>query len=389
MLERMAGATTDIQYLIHQGFTAYNATFWVGANALLRKSALDDICTEHEERGYRIRKYIHDRTVIEDTESSIDLAERGWKLFNYPERLAYSATPSDFGTLLIQRRRWANGGLIILPKALRYLRRGTFNAQHLAEAACRIHYLTSIAIVNVALLLILFGWFERNARIVWIIVASLPYMILYARDLVACGYRLSDFLRVYALNLLLVPVHMGGTLKSLHQAVTGKRTPFARTPKVIGRTAAPGFYILSEFALLVGAAAMAGVNTAAGNWLSAGFAAGYVAFCSYAIWGLMGIRPSLVDLRLWLRPPKPAPLVPVQVAANLPSSVAVPATVVPFGAREADRSVGLDVDWARQAITRDLSRTARATGISAESLSIPAARGSAQPGLAAGVDPGD
>ena len=38
-LERTAGATTDIQYLVHQGFTYFGATFWVGANALLRKSA--------------------------------------------------------------------------------------------------------------------------------------------------------------------------------------------------------------------------------------------------------------------------------------------------------------------------------------------------------------
>ena len=37
-IERMAGATTDIQYVIHQGFTAHGATYWVGANALLRPS---------------------------------------------------------------------------------------------------------------------------------------------------------------------------------------------------------------------------------------------------------------------------------------------------------------------------------------------------------------
>lgn len=40
VLERIAGATTDIQYIIHQGFTRFNATFWVGANALLRARAL-------------------------------------------------------------------------------------------------------------------------------------------------------------------------------------------------------------------------------------------------------------------------------------------------------------------------------------------------------------
>ena len=60
-------------------------------------------------------------TLIEDTESSVDLAARGWRLENYPERLAFSATPPDFGALLIQRRRWANGGLLILPKLLRYV----------------------------------------------------------------------------------------------------------------------------------------------------------------------------------------------------------------------------------------------------------------------------
>ena len=39
-LERTAGATTDVQRLLHQGFTRYAATFWVGANALLRRATL-------------------------------------------------------------------------------------------------------------------------------------------------------------------------------------------------------------------------------------------------------------------------------------------------------------------------------------------------------------
>ena len=92
ILERVAGATTDIQLLIHQGFTWANATFWVGANALLRTEALEDIKVIEDERGYPVTRYIQDRTVIEDTESSIDLVEEGWELYNYPARMAYSAT---------------------------------------------------------------------------------------------------------------------------------------------------------------------------------------------------------------------------------------------------------------------------------------------------------
>ena len=38
-LERLAGATTDLQHISHQGMTHYDATFWVGANAVLRKAA--------------------------------------------------------------------------------------------------------------------------------------------------------------------------------------------------------------------------------------------------------------------------------------------------------------------------------------------------------------
>jgi cellulose synthase (UDP-forming) len=103
-LERVAGATTDIQYLVHQGFTYFGATFWVGANAMIRKAALEQIVEVRQERGFEVRLYIHDRTVIEDTESTVDLRRCGWQLYNYPERMAFSATPPDFGALLIQRR---------------------------------------------------------------------------------------------------------------------------------------------------------------------------------------------------------------------------------------------------------------------------------------------
>jgi cellulose synthase/poly-beta-1,6-N-acetylglucosamine synthase-like glycosyltransferase len=143
LIERVAGATTDIQYVIHQGFTSYGATFWVGANALARKSALEDIAEAGRERGYPIRRFIQDRTVIEDTESTIDLIARGWRLHNYPERLAFSATPPDFGALLIQRRRWANGGLLILPKLLRHLARSGSIRGVLREGFMRCHYLAS------------------------------------------------------------------------------------------------------------------------------------------------------------------------------------------------------------------------------------------------------
>ena len=77
----------------------------------------------------------------------IDLGVHGWTLLNYPERLAYSATPPDFGSLCIQRQRWANGGLLILPKLWRQIaRRGATAASgpRIGEMFLRVNYMASI-----------------------------------------------------------------------------------------------------------------------------------------------------------------------------------------------------------------------------------------------------
>jgi cellulose synthase (UDP-forming) len=97
LLERAAGATQDVYVLIQHGLTFYNASFWIGANGLLRMKALKDIEMIEYERGYPVLRYIQDRTVIEDTESTIDLIYKGWKLDNYPANFCYTATPPDFG----------------------------------------------------------------------------------------------------------------------------------------------------------------------------------------------------------------------------------------------------------------------------------------------------
>jgi cellulose synthase/poly-beta-1,6-N-acetylglucosamine synthase-like glycosyltransferase len=300
-LERTAGATTDIQHILHQGSTAFGATYWVGANAVLRKTALDDLRTEEMERGFPIARYVQDRTVIEDTESTIDLVNRGWSLYNYPARLSFSATPPDFGSLLIQRRRWANGGLIILPKLLGHLRRARWNLATALRAIVQIHYLISIATANVSFLLLLLVPFEAPLRSIWLPLAAAPYYFLYARDLRGCGYRWSDVLRVYALNLMLIPVNIGGVLRSLHQIVANRRVPFGRTPKIKDRTAVPSLYVLAEYALFSSFVVALIFDALGGRWVHASFDAFNGAFFAYVLVRLLGLRESLEDLARPLR----------------------------------------------------------------------------------------
>ena len=61
----------------------------------------------------------------------------------------------------------------------------------------------------------------------------------------------TDIFRIYGFNLILLPVNLAGVLKSIQQAFTGEKIPFARTPKVRNRTAAPGLYVLVPYLIVV------------------------------------------------------------------------------------------------------------------------------------------
>ncbi len=295
VLERIAGATTDLQYIVHQGFTWCDATFWVGANALLRKSALDEIRIDEEERGYPVAKFIQDRTVIEDTESTVDLAFGGWTLRNYPERLAFSATPPDFGSLLIQRSRWANGGLLIVPKLVRHAVTRRFGAMTIVSFLVRLHYLTSIATGSIGILLLLFLPVDPGLFSIWLPILAAAYFSMYWWDLLQNGYLPGDILRVSAFNIMLLPINLAGVMKSIQQGVTGTRTPFARTPKVEGRTSAPAWAVISLW-LLLGWSLFAGVmHVMEDRWLYATFSLAISSGFAYAVLVFVGPRASWED----------------------------------------------------------------------------------------------
>lgn len=296
IVQRIAGAQTDIQYIVHQGLSYYDATYWVGANALVRTAALRDIVTRDKERGYDILKFISDRTLIEDTESSIDLINRSWKIYNYPQRLAFSETPSDFGSLIVQRRRWANGGLLIIPKLLRYLWRKRAGKWSLVETVMRLHYLVALGPVSIALLILLVASFMKNKQAGWLLVIGLLYYALYARDLHLNNYRWYDIFRVLALNLLLIPVNLGGMFLSIYQACTGYKAGFGRTPRKTNRTPIHWGYLIAQYTfllLLVGQTVLYFLHDYRGYSM---FLLWHATFLIYAIGTFIGWRDSFLDI---------------------------------------------------------------------------------------------
>lgn len=309
-IERIAGATTDIQHILHQGMTYYDATFWVGANAVIRRSALEDIMERQTVGGFEISTYIQDRTVIEDTESSVDLGTHGWTLANYPERLSYSATPPDFGSLVVQRRRWANGGLLILPKFSRQLRKRRARGERILrrEIMLRTNYMASIAWASLGLIFLLAYPYDSRLLSPWVIAAAAPYFLCMAADLRDSGHRASDIFRIYGFNLVLLAVNVAGVLKSVQQALTNTKIPFARTPKVRDRTAAPGIYVFVPYAIVAFSVVTFARDLQAENWGNAAFAAINALLCGWAIAAYIGIRNSIVDMVLgvigWLYVPE-------------------------------------------------------------------------------------
>jgi cellulose synthase (UDP-forming) len=296
-IERLAGATTDIQHILHQGMSQYGATFWVGANAVIRKQALEDIAETEWVGGFKIRRFIQDRTVIEDTESSIDLALHGWTLINYPERLSYSATPPDFGSLIVQRRRWANGGLLILPKLWAQIRERKRRSEFVsrAEVMLRLNYMASITWASFGLIFLLAYPYDGRLLSPFVLLAALPYFLAMASDLKYCGYKRSDVFRIYGFNLILLPVNLAGVLKSLQQALSGKKIPFARTPKVKNRTVAPLLYVVTPVLIVGFSLFTLWRDELAHNWGNAAFAAFNAIVASWAILAYIGIMNTIMD----------------------------------------------------------------------------------------------
>jgi len=304
-IERLAGATTDLQHILHQGKSYYGATFWVGANAVIRKAALDDIVETETEGGFTVKRFVQDRTVIEDTESSIDLGAHGWTLVNYPERLSYSATPPDFGSLVVQRRRWANGGLLIMPKLMRQMRERRARGETVpwTEFFLRVNYMTSITWASFGLVFLLAYPYDSRLLSPVVLLAALPYFLAMGADLRYCGYKFTDIFRIYGFNLILLPVNLAGVMKSIEQAITSKKIPFARTPKVRNRTATPLLYVVSPLIIIGFSAFTFWRDLNAENWGNAAFAAFNTVLAGLALVSYIGLGNTIVDIWLGITRP--------------------------------------------------------------------------------------
>ena len=80
----------------------WNASFYVGTSAVLRRAALDEI------GGFATG------TVTEDIHTALRIHAHGWRSVYAPEALAFGLEAQSLKEFHAQRRRWSVGGLVLL-----------------------------------------------------------------------------------------------------------------------------------------------------------------------------------------------------------------------------------------------------------------------------------
>jgi cellulose synthase (UDP-forming) len=159
--------------IIQRGLDKWNASFFCGSAAVLRRSALA------ETNGFQ------GRSITEDCETALELHALGWHSIYVDKPLIAGLQPASFASFIVQRSRWLQGMIQILLFQRPFMKRGLSIPQRLC-------YLSSTLI-----------WFFPVGRTIFLI-APLFYLFFGLRIFTSSG---SEFL-AYTLSYMAVNLMM-------------------------------------------------------------------------------------------------------------------------------------------------------------------------------------
>ncbi|WP_282568249.1 UDP-forming cellulose synthase catalytic subunit [Bosea sp. AAP35] len=114
---------------IQKGLDSWNAAFFCGSAAVLRREALDEV------GGFA------GVTITEDCESALELHSRGWKSLYVEKPLIAGLQPETFESFIGQRSRWCRGMLQIFMLKNPLFKRGLSLPQKLCYASSNLFWL--------------------------------------------------------------------------------------------------------------------------------------------------------------------------------------------------------------------------------------------------------
>ncbi len=133
--------------LIQRGLDRWNASFFCGSAALMRRAALE------QSNGFS------GVSITEDCETAIDLHARGWRSLYVDRPLVAGLQPATFASFIGQRTRWAQGMMQIIMLKRPLIKRGLSFAQRMCYASSTLFWLFPFSrlIFLIAPLFFLFG----------------------------------------------------------------------------------------------------------------------------------------------------------------------------------------------------------------------------------------
>jgi cellulose synthase (UDP-forming) len=199
--------------LLQDGNDLWNATFFCGSCAVLRRTALDEI------GGIAVE------TVTEDAHTSLRMQMRGWNTAYINRPQAAGLATESLSAHVGQRIRWARGMIQILRVDNPLFARGLKLAQRLCYFNAMVHFLYALPrliFLTAPLVYMLFGL--RNIPGLWITISAyaIPHLVLstLTNSRLQGKYRYSFWNEIY--ETVLAPYILGPTLLALINPKLGK-----------------------------------------------------------------------------------------------------------------------------------------------------------------------
>ncbi|WP_442780487.1 UDP-forming cellulose synthase catalytic subunit [Ensifer sp. SL37] len=127
--EKMPSENEMFYGIIQRGLDKWNAAFFCGSAAVLRREALDEV------NGFS------GMSVTEDCETALTLHARGWNSVYVDRPLVAGLQPATFASFIGQRSRWAQGMLQILLLRSPLIKRGLSLSQRLCYLSSMLFWL--------------------------------------------------------------------------------------------------------------------------------------------------------------------------------------------------------------------------------------------------------
>lgn len=276
-------AENDLFYrIIQKGLDTWNAAFFCGSAAVLRRNAVLDV------NGFSAD------SITEDASTTVKLHQRGWRTVYYGRPMVAGLQPETFSGFLVQRIRWATGMVQILMKQNPLLIKGLTLGQRLCYSSTTLFWFFPIARIVTffaPLLCVAFGMQIYPGGSEYFMAYTLPYVVV---AVLTAERTTGRFRRIFSSELYeaLQAVYM------LPALVSTMLNPTKPTFKVTPKGEKTGADFLSEFRapfyvaiLLTGAGALWGVKRMIAEPATAGlmmFSVGWLVFNFFLGLGALG-----------------------------------------------------------------------------------------------------